>query len=97
MNIYNATRKLTRHGWRCTSEGTPFWTFKQGNAQITIGCNPADESGNRRVATINARHAGDRDEIYSDYHAGTFCRSVASAMRLCADMGWTWQAVPVTA
>ena len=87
MLLSNAIKKMGRAGWTVTGEpGKPFWTYEKDGYRIEIGCNPIQDDGTRDVVMIDARRKTDRDDIQSDYHAGTFCDSIAEALRFVERM-----------
>jgi hypothetical protein len=84
MQLKNAIKKLEHNGWKAEGEpGKPFWNYGKGQCLIQLGCNPPHEDGTRTVVMIDARRRTDKDEIESDYHAGTFCETLPEAFRLC--------------
>ena len=89
MKLKNAMRKLERNGWRpVPSDNGRIWRFVKGEKSeqiIDLYVNPPDETdGSIWVTTIDYRLSHWKDELESDYHAGTFCKSLAHAFRMAA-------------
>jgi len=87
LNLKNAMVKLEKNGWRPVPHNCgQVWRYVKGpNSEqiIDLYTNPPDETdGSIRVTVIDFRLSHWKDELETDYHAGTFCRSLAHAFRM---------------
>jgi len=85
MKLKNAINKLLKAGWvemnSPEKTSSPFWLYAKQNYEIVLYCNPPENDGSRNVVVIDFRRKGMEDDIQTDYHAGTFCDSIAQALR----------------
>lgn len=89
MQTLNAIKKLEKAGFRIElAKGCGLVDFNK--RYIAIHPELAhyieimtqdDVDGNGIVAVIDLRRPGQEDNPYTDYHAGTFCRNIAQAIR----------------
>lgn len=81
MQTINALRKLEREGWSVKERdgGKYHRTFiaeKPGFENFIELMTQGDN-----ISIIDLRRYGMEDDVMTDYHAGTFCRNLAQAIR----------------
>jgi hypothetical protein len=82
MTIANAIKKLERNGWAVRHWERQYIARKDGlNTEISFLPNGQDLPDNSAVC-LRVRNVSDLDDIQSDYCAGSFCDSMAQALRL---------------
>jgi hypothetical protein len=94
MKLSNAVKKLEREGWAVTAE-EPRRDIITG-AMMLPCFHHARKAGNRHVITVSRNGGGDevatikvgsvtdRDDPITDYYPGTYCDSLAQAIRIAS-------------
>tara|TARA_R110001592_G_scaffold7356_1_gene41267 strand:- start:2488 stop:2823 length:336 start_codon:yes stop_codon:yes gene_type:complete len=77
MKLNNAIKKVEKAGYTVTNEKNYLFTAEKNNRLIEWFNNKDGD-----IFCIRARDANDKDDPYSDYSAGVFCRNLTHAIKI---------------
>lgn len=80
MQVQNAIKKLEKAGFSVYNEGNVFRANKGGYDEVQFRKNGGDSS---EVVCIEVRRIGAKDDVMTDYFAGTWCDNITQAISIC--------------
>jgi hypothetical protein len=81
MTIGNAVRKLERSGYKVERDGSHFVARKTGVLDLIEFLPNGSAEPENEICCLRVRRDADKDDMQSDYSAGSYYDSVAQAMR----------------
>ncbi len=79
MKVTNAIKKLEKAGYTVKQNGHQF-TAENGSLRVIEFCKNGSDSD--LVTCIRIRAKCDRDDVMTDYCAGTWCDNISQAIRI---------------
>jgi hypothetical protein len=82
MTTTNATKKLTKAGFKVESTGYRFQASNPSFARVIEFHRNGDSE---EITCIKVRHANDHNDVMTDYSAGSYADNITQAIRRAAN------------